>query len=388
MSSFRNKLYNALWKKSLSDIIEFPRWTTIEKLPCTLDFSVIIHKILHRAFKHYGECWGDYLEYIPFNNPTIGLLNKFKNIEYSIGTSRPDFLFNHSGFPLICEINARFPLNLFLFSLHAIAVTGGTIPAQSPALRTLEKIEDQFGKLEELAVLTGSEPMFDSAILLKAAELSNLSIKTLTISDLENQNTDKYIIINELTQNEILSLSEKALDKLIFGRVLNDLRTVFLIHDKRFLSLLSNNLFLKNAGLNETDQELLKKSIISTTPINLKKHYEFLLRNRTSLVIKHSMLGKSQDIAIGPMCSDVEWNCAVASSKDGSRVFQPFIPQKKFKVLIGGRFIEVFLLGGFLSFNDEFLGTSVFRVIKDFKTDGCWFIPPVITQSFLPGKGH
>lgn len=73
--------------------------------------------------------------------------------------------------------------------------------------------------------------------------------KKLIIRNKSNENIHIEQFLCELHQQEILSLPESILEILVKSRnsvLINDLRTVMIGHDKRFLTLLSQDNFLSN----------------------------------------------------------------------------------------------------------------------------------------------
>ncbi|CAF4509201.1 unnamed protein product, partial [Rotaria magnacalcarata] len=72
-------------------------------------------------------------------------------------------------------------------------------------------------------------------------------------------------MILELHQDEILALPEDIIHSLIHSsqiRYMNDLRTIFLVHDKRMFSLLSNQAFLNALWQADYDQTKILTQLI------------------------------------------------------------------------------------------------------------------------------
>lgn len=73
--------------------------------------------------------------------------------------------------------------------------------------------------------------------------------KKLIIRSKSNEDLHIDQFLCELHQQEILSLPESILEVLVKSRnlvLVNDLRTILIGHDKRFLTLLSQDNFLSN----------------------------------------------------------------------------------------------------------------------------------------------
>lgn len=68
---------------------------------------------------------------------TLSLLASCQHKPYQLGAIRPDFLFDHNYHIKICEINARFPSNMFIFTEYL----------QEEMLRQYKRPSCNFGKL-------------------------------------------------------------------------------------------------------------------------------------------------------------------------------------------------------------------------------------------------
>ena len=65
------------------------------------------------------------------------------------------------------------------------------------------------------------------------------------------------LVISEIGLNEIVLLSDSDLELLAASNLINDFRTVFTAHDKRFFELL-NNETIQRAALDASERSLLR----------------------------------------------------------------------------------------------------------------------------------
>lgn len=84
---------------------------------------------------------------------------------------------------------------------------------------------------------------------------------------------------------------------------LNDLRTIYLVHDKRLLTVLCNTEIMQK-WLTFEEAKFLKTHIIPSYNIKMSdpKFIEFVINNRESFMIKPTLLGKGHGIIFGKNC--------------------------------------------------------------------------------------
>ncbi|CAF3718455.1 unnamed protein product [Rotaria sp. Silwood1] len=255
--------------------------------------------------------------------------------DFDIGNYRPDVLFTtghrftmngkHRFEPKICEINGRFPWNGYLFS--AAICSGDNNNQISINFNTMLDTIIASIKLDtrkSITILKSKEHGFD--INLFQTYWINKYHQTCHVihpdqvyvinGQLCNRNNGYPIeqLIMELHQDEILSFSDDILHTFIYNtqlRYMNDLRTIFLVHDKRMFSLLSNQAFLN--ALWECDYEQTKtltELIPTTYVIGQMPSYiqECVLKMKNKWCIKPNLGGKGKDMSIGIDVSIEDWS--------------------------------------------------------------------------------
>ncbi|CAF3704322.1 unnamed protein product [Rotaria sp. Silwood1] len=255
--------------------------------------------------------------------------------EFDIGNYRPDVLFTtgrrftmngkHRFEPKICEINGRFSWNGFLFS--AAICPGNNSNQISVNFNTmLDTIitSTQLDTTKSVTILKSKEHGFDIHLFQKywmnryhqtcrIIHPDQIHVINGQLCDRNDRHPIQQLIL-ELHQDEILSFSNDILHTFIHNtqlRYMNDLRTIFLVHDKRMFSLLSNQAFLDALWQCDYDQTKTLTQLIPTTyVIGQMPSYvrECVLTMKNNWCIKPNLGGKGVNMSIGTDCSSEDWS--------------------------------------------------------------------------------
>jgi hypothetical protein len=144
---------------------------------------------------------------------------------------------------------------------------------------------------------------------------------------INSQPVDQFIL--ELHQDEILNLDDSVLRCLIEScKVLNDLRTIFIVHDKRFLTLLCQDDLLEDY-LSKSEHEIIRRHrLISLNPSRLERSMrESVLKEKEKWLIKPRQYGKGEGILFGKNATQSEWNESIASVVSSNEfILQEYLP--------------------------------------------------------------
>ncbi len=329
-----------------------------------------VQQLLHKAICYFVKHYEEYSHIFTLSDSTKRIVDICKPYPYKTGTYRPDFLIDTDGRLKICEIGSRFPLNGYFLSGIAEYI-GETRLSCTPELnrkRESEKFLDYlmkyWGSFSKLCVLKGNDRPCDIKYYIPYFE--KLGIETIVISPNEiEKNWDELTadaaVVSEFNQMEMEKLSTRVLEAIAASNALNDMRSIFLIHDKRFLAVLSHKTFLQNA-MTEEEAEFLKGFLIPTYTRNQHpKIWEAAKLTKNQWLIKHFLLGKSEKVYAGCMVSNEEWTQLFNSSEMDNMVLQPYISQKRIQSKIGNQTYHDFVVGTLLCFDDHFFGTGIFR---------------------------
>jgi hypothetical protein len=232
--------------------------------------------LLYRAICYFVDNYRDFepVFCLPDNVKKIIEIcqsHSYQSNKYRPGTYRPDFLFDTEGGLRVCEIGGRFPLNGYLTSgfseiigARRFVKEGEELKVRSEYKRFLKYLfeywnfcsvnehdtftkgvdcvkNDKVARLpERIVVLKGKDRPCDIKYYVPLFERLKINVKVISpekITEEISADPDiltKSAVINEFNQMEIEGLPEYVIKAIAGSNALNDLRTIFLIHDKRF----------------------------------------------------------------------------------------------------------------------------------------------------------
>lgn len=270
------KYFHGSWVQSLSPA---PVIVSMDAYDCMLSIQKSIHIAMRVALRLWWSGNSTIRNTLAIPAKIVRVLDSVSfchEIDESLGFYRPDLLFDELGVFRVCEINARFTLNGYILSLYlsraardgafaGLMGNEGVITANAATLSLPEVLAKRllgpdYKSLTEpiVFVVSDREPGHDILWLQQvlreeheAATVCAIRSNDLCLS-LDGQmlmvrtsfgelQTVRCCVL-ELHQDELLALDENILMSLMKlsmeGRCLNPLWTIFLLHDKRLLSLL------------------------------------------------------------------------------------------------------------------------------------------------------
>lgn len=297
-------------------------------------------------------------------------------IKYRPGTYRPDILFNTEGNLKICEIGGRFPLNGYLASgfseiigMEFFGKKDSQFKRRDEYVRFLKALFNYWNPSENNQLLP------DRIIVLKGADkpcdvkyyvpfFKKLGIEVITLSPSEFDTNPQILkgsaVIDEFNQMEIESLSNRSIAILAQSNALNSLRTIFLIHDKRFLALLCDSGF-QSDFLDNSEREFINRYLIPTYTCLQDGFMEKARHDKDQWLLKHCMLGKSEKVYAGVHCSAAEWEELYSSGSIRNMVLQPYVKQRRVNGSIGADNFSDYVTGTMLCLDNNFFGAGLFR---------------------------
>ncbi len=329
-----------------------------------------LQKIMYRLVVNFIEHYDEYKHLMPVSEKVEAILELTAKKSYLPGTYRTDFVFDENNQIRLIEITCRFALN-GVFQTAIFHNQGTTFSRKNyPDLEIIDSFTPIYAHLEKLlagknrvVVLTGDDQKNESKIYLdifKRVGLDTLKLNYNEVSSYLSEMKDA-LVISELSFDEICSLDFDVISKLIDLNIINDLRTIFLIHDKRFFSVLGEPDFLENV-LSKSEIEFFKKFYIPTYTLNKGDGlWEKVYKNKNHWILKHRALGKSQSVYAGPVTDRQEWEKILSEIESGEFVVQKWVPQKTFSGTVKGEPVDDFITGTLLFFDDNYFGLGEFR---------------------------
>ncbi|WP_218813509.1 hypothetical protein [Rickettsiella endosymbiont of Dermanyssus gallinae] len=204
--------------------------------------------------------------------------------------------------------------------------------------------------------------------LLKNKLLPNLShanvFTTSPEEHLLNKTEENEQFILNLQQEELLAMDPKLLTQISDNLYFNDLRTIFIAHDKRLFAVLCNKNIMSNY-LSTDELNRLHQYVIPTYLID-EKIKRLADANKDAWVLKKFSGGKGEGMTIGKETQPSAFKKILATAALDT-IAQPFIEQPLFN-LINYHSADkknsddaLYLVGSILSFNNQLLGPGLFR---------------------------
>ncbi|KAF3933292.1 hypothetical protein ABW20_dc0109880 [Dactylellina cionopaga] len=351
--------------------------------PQYLGYIQDVSKSLHTAITDIVSRWWDdtnLSEAIPLDPGIKRLLERLEHegFTWRSGSWRPDFLVEENSEKShpqikICEINARFGFNGF-FCTHGITngyYKNNMSPIQ-PAFSQVclsagfwrigdfdvanERIPLQFGDVfghvfdttKPVHIVKGREAGYDIHHLAK--ELSNdvffVHVSELRIAPTNagkqllyfvgGKEVEIFQVVLELHQDELLSLPENLLWEISIRVRINDMRTIMLVHDKRMLGLVRQqlaNLVVRDV-LSPQAATLLENSIADTYIPGSSEYQKALSSPRDQQwLFKPAGSGKGAGIVFRQDLSEEHWQSFVGNAQI-PHVLQRAVNHKVFNLVM------------------------------------------------------
>lgn len=327
-----------------------------------------VQQLLFAAISYFIRKWDEYAHIFPVPENIRRIITLCAPYPYRTGTYRPDFLIDTNGQIKICEIGARFPLNGYFLSGIAEYIGQNRFPCKSyldkPAgCLFLDHLFKYWGEVDRLYVLKGIDRPCDIKYYIPFFEALGIKTETLTPGQTHalRQIPAGACLVNEFNQMEMDRMDDETLKTIAASNALNDMRTIFLIHDKRFMAVLSDPDFLSRC-LNEKEKVFLSPFLIPTyTSVQAPDLWEEARKYKNEWVLKHALLGKSEQVYTGRTSTEKEWKRLFDPSVKSSMVLQPFIHQERIRAAIKDTPYDDYVVGTLLCMDDHFLGTGLFR---------------------------
>jgi hypothetical protein len=336
-----------------------------------LDTLVHLSQCIARACRAFVENYFDnprLRQFVSVEPKTEAWLRKASARPCAIGAIRPDFLHAADATPVVNEINARFPLNGFYVSALAAQALGekqNVFQSQRLLKQIPAAIRHRLGNRREVIVVKAAERGYDVRLLMQDLNIAEAqSPETLRPSELQQS-----FALLELHQHELLGRvpDETMNDWAEHGDCLNDLRTIFLVHDKRLLAAIAAGTL--DGYLSHADAETLRRHVIPTFVVGLNPEIVDAARQqRGDWVLKPNLLGKAEGVVIGHDVSPEAWHAALAKAGP-TWVLQRYIQQRRFPIVseidgqVATRLMHV--IGLLPTLDEQSFGPGIYRAGPD-----------------------
>ena len=303
---------------------------------------------------------------------------------YRVGSFRPDVLLGQNGDVRICEINARFPTNGYFVSEGATAALHQIGP-EHRVISAHAKIRDammaRFDLARPLHVLRSEEKggdihLFTQTVAARGGEPITVGPGGLSTRDghlyADGRRVEQCVL--ELHQAELLGLSDPVL--LALARTqnsLNDLRTVFVAHDKRLFALLSDEKLMTRL-VGKVVARTLSETVAETKMVGQldAAAQSAIVNARGEWVLKPNLFGKGKGVELGKNLSAEAMRQALQDPEHQAWVLQRYLPPAELPVVDAAasqaglvKSEPQKVVGLLLCLDGEYFGPGIFRASSD-----------------------
>jgi hypothetical protein len=357
-----------------------------------------LHRVLMKCIDFFAQ---NYLrlvpEYMPLGDKEMQILDEQSRYPWRAGTFRPDYIVSSDGRLLLCEITSRFFAHgIFMswfgetFISRFLAAAGectedagaasrpfpkGPLPlpvprvarpassAPSPAAGFQEMMDYMLaiaGDAREMYVFKSADRSGEIRLYTRFYQSHGIKVTLIEAPEVEARRAEwdrpGVFLVSALNQVDILSYSMDTLKAMMQRGMYSDFRNIFLIHDKRFMSLWFNDEFTSQC-LSPGETSFLRAHAIPTyvsLPPDVREH-------KDRYILKPCRLGKSEGVKAGVLCTEEEWNAVLDSGPASAMICQPFISQRTVPTVWEGTAFNDYLCGMMLCVNDRLFDCSHFR---------------------------
>lgn len=348
-----------------------PMLITSERRDELRRMQTLLYKCIAYMAEHYRE-WVP--QYMPLDEKVMEILDRQSHYPFRAGAYRPDYLISDNGQLLLVEITSRFFAH-GIWANYPSVVKAEQFMAEHPDASWENRYNDLLTYMRDIIpegnsiyVFKSSDRGSESAFYKKFYEYYEHEVTIYEAAEVEEQ-IDQWshdaVVISALNQEDLLSFKMETLQAMIDARMLNDFRTIFLAHDKRFLHLIFIDEFTRQC-LTEEETTFLCQHTIPTYLYNEHPEiWEDALIHKDNYILKPYDLGKSVGLYAGVMTDEDIWQKILGSMVNGQcsmvNILQPFIHQHTYPCVWEGKHYDEYVCGMMLCMDDRYFDSGMFR---------------------------
>lgn len=350
-------------------LFDQPIVTTANRIDDLKKAGLVLNKLIRHAGTHFLE----YKEYskMAISDKAKDILRVFnEKSTYDVGTYRTDFVFTPDAQPKFIEITCQFSLNGFFQSsiydfcskrysrsngldAHFVDCYGDFIAF----------LQGKIGSSSSICIIKGRDKIQSSRFFAPIFKDAGYEVREILHSEVwaHRKFIEKSFVVSEIMIDEIESLSMDEIRLLADSNLVNDYRTIFIAHDKRYFTLLGDR-ELQRQVLNEEEMALFNRYMIETLSMDRPDfNLQPALENKNNWVLKHINLGRSRDVYSGLEFDQKEWEELIKSLDTSQFILQEWVPQKTVHGTVKGAEHNDYLTGTLLYFDQRCFGLGLFR---------------------------
>ncbi len=329
-----------------------------------------LQKVLYKVISFFVENYDEWSHLMPLNPESRRVVNAFRGRPYASGSYRVDTVFDQNRQQKIIETTCRFALNGFFIASNSDRFSrvyqsnASSCPAAVNRHASFMKyLEGLIGTHRKIVVLRNADSRNSSKFFIPVFQKMGFEIVVVLPEEVNERRGELAggFVVSELSIEELESLSDETLAVLAASDMINDLRTVILVHDKRFHAVLGGK-EIREMVLSPEEIAVLDLFYVPTyAKGEAPEAWENARLNKNSWILKHRSLGKSEEIYAGVVTSEEDWSRLFSRPDLGEFVIQHWIEQLRFKGTVNGEKFEDFVTGTLLFFDDNYFGPGLFR---------------------------
>ena len=329
-----------------------------------------IQQLFHRCVRHLAEHYDRYLGLMPVSDRVADILALSRSKPYRPGTYRTDFVVDETNQIRLIETTCRFAMNGYFTSGFFIHNLADRYLAGRPEIRKIDaytpfydRFMERFDPFDHVCLLKGADDRNDTKFVVPVFEKAGFPVQVIPAAEVPARTSEfrGAAVLGELSHEEICALPTETVAAIVAADSMNDLRTVFLIHDKRFFALLTHAAFL-NEALAPAEIEEIRPFLIPTYTKALDPEIWRQARAaKDRWILKPFNVGKSIDVFAGPLTDAAEWQALFDTGRADRMVLQEYVPQRRFRGTIGGQAYRDYAAGTLLFFEEGYFGPGLFR---------------------------
>ena len=346
-----------------------PMLITSERRDELRRMQALLYKCIVYMAEHYRE-WVPL--FMPLDEKVMEILDRQSRYPFQAGAYRPDYLISEDGRLLLVEITSRF-FGHGIWANYPSVVKAEQFMAEHPYAfwenrynELLTYMRDAIPANSPVCVLKSGDRGSESTFYTKFYEYYGHEVTVYETAEVEahiDQWSHDAVVFSALNQEDLLSFKMETLQAMIDARMLNDFRTIFLAHDKRFLHLIFVDDFTRQC-LTEEETAFLRAHTIPTYLYNRNKEiWEDAMQHKDRYILKPYDLGKSVGLYAGVMTDEETWKSVIGKLGNllNSYILQPFILQRTYPCEWEGKHYNEYVCGMMLCMDDRYYDSGVFR---------------------------
>ncbi len=332
-----------------------------------------MHALLYKCIAFMAEHYREWVpQYMPVDEKVMAVLDRQSRHPFRAGAFRPDYIISDDGQLLLVEITCRFFGHGIWSTFFSESMSQKFVKELGVYNALLTHMRDIIPTGRPIYVLKSSDKTNEIALYKKFYEYYGHKVTIYEAAEVE-EHIDEWsrdaVVFSALNQQDLMSFNMETLQAMIDAQMMNDFRTIFLTHDKRFLHLIFVDDFTREC-LTEEETVFLRQHTIPTYLPPRENCYnseiwQDALAHKDKYIIKPYDLGKSVGLYAGVMTDEETWRDVILDSQTSTfnphYILQPFIKQRTYPCVWEGNHYDDYVCGMMLCMDDLYFDSGMFR---------------------------